>query len=142
MRALAWLVAVAGVLAVATAGRALAADLVIPAEGLLLRGALGGEQIQMRLRAKPDDEGVEGEYFVFGQGRQILLAGEFEKDGFWMEESANGTDVSGQWEGERRGQVLSGTWRGMNASDERPFILNVVKSGVARPAPPKRKSAP
>lgn len=119
-------------------GRAALADEAgIPAAGLVLRGSLGSEAIQMQLRPKPDNEGVEGDYFVFGQGRKILLAGEFDKGGFWMEESANGTDVSGQWEGERRGNVLSGTWRGADASDERPFILNVVK-----PAPVRHKAKP
>lgn len=130
-----WLLAAAGLLLFT--GAVFADDAGIPAAGLLLRGTLGSEPVQMHLRLKPNDEGVEGDYFVFGQGQKILLAGEFDKDGFWMEESANGTDVSGQWEGERRGNVLSGTWRGANPSDERPFILNVVK-----PAPTRRKSAP
>ncbi len=116
----------------ALSGAVLADDSAIPAAGLVLRGTLGSVPVQMNLRLKPNDEGVEGDYFVFGQGRKILLAGEFDKDSFWMEESANGTDVSGQWEGERRGNVLSGTWRGANESDQRPFILNVVKPASAR----------
>lgn len=106
----------------------------IPASGLILRGNLGEHQIQMQLRPKADEDGVEGEYFVFGAGQRVLLAGEFEDGHFWLEESANGTDVSGEWDGERKGDLLQGTWRGA-APDGQPraFSLHIMKS------PPLRK---
>ncbi|MDB5796974.1 MAG: hypothetical protein JWP36_876 [Paucimonas sp.] len=117
-----------------------AAPSALPAGGLVLRGSLGEQQVQMHLRPKPDEEGgVEGEYFRFGQGGKILLAGEFEQDGsqnFWLEESANGTDVSGQWEGRREGALLTGSWRGADEGPVREFRLRIV------PPPPRAASRP
>ncbi|WP_151445918.1 hypothetical protein [Lacisediminimonas profundi] len=114
---------------------AAAAQPAMPAKGLVLRGSLGDQQVQMQLRPKPDEEGgVEGEYFVFGQGRSILLAGEFDQDGFWMEESVNGTNVSGQWEGKREGDLFNGSWRGADDGPPRPFSLRRMNiAPTARP---------
>ncbi|MDB5852773.1 MAG: hypothetical protein JWR22_814 [Herminiimonas sp.] len=96
------------------------------ARPLTLRGKLGDKSIQMRLRPKPQaDEGLEGEYFYFGRSAKILLAGEAEGDDVVMEESENGTDVSGQWEGKRQGDSLRGTWTSADGTETRPFDLHI-----------------
>ncbi|MDB5823223.1 MAG: hypothetical protein JWR21_1927 [Herminiimonas sp.] len=96
------------------------------ARPLTLRGKLGDKSIQMRLRPKPQaDEGLEGEYFYFGRSAKILLAGEAEGDDLVMEESENGTDVSGQWEGKRQGDSLRGTWTSADGTETRPFDLHI-----------------
>jgi hypothetical protein len=96
------------------------------ARPLTLRGKLGDKPIQMRLRPKqPADEGLEGEYFYFGRSAKILLAGEADGDDLVMEESENGTDVSGQWEGKRQGDSLRGTWTSPDGTVTRPFELHI-----------------
>ena len=112
----------------------------IPKAGLVLRGVVGKRQVQMQLRPKPDEEdGVEGEYFVFGQGQRILLAGEFDGDSFWLEESANGTDVSGQWEGKREADGYAGQWRAADEGAAEAFQLHLL--AAPRPPVPAARSA-
>ncbi|WP_050477263.1 hypothetical protein [Herbaspirillum rhizosphaerae] len=94
---------------------------------LVLRGTLGDDKIQLSLRPKVDEDGLEGQYFIFGQGSQILLAGEVDQNDLMMEESHNGKDVSGQWEGSFKNGVLSGTWSTLDGSVTKPFSL---KAGV------------
>ncbi|MFC7296964.1 hypothetical protein [Herminiimonas aquatilis] len=93
-----------------------------------LRGTVGDVQIQVNLRPKEEvDEGHEGEYFIFGNSHKILLAGEIEKDGvIFMEESINGTDISGQWDGKLEGDVLAGTWMSADGSITKPFSLKII----------------
>lgn len=94
---------------------------------IVLRGTLGDDKIQLSLRPKVDEDGLEGQYFIFGQGSQILLAGEVDQNDLMMEESHNGKDVSGQWEGNFKNGVLSGTWSTLDGSVTKPFSL---KTGV------------
>ena len=114
------------------AGPAQAADASPAAGGMfarpvLLRGTLGDAQIQMKLQPKADPtEGIEGEYIVFGRSGHILLAGETESGGLLMEESENGTDVSGQWEGQQDGAAVRGTWQSADGSVSKPFVLMPV----------------
>ena len=100
-----------------------------------LRGTVGDVQIQVNLRPKAEvDEGHEGEYFIFGNSHKILLAGEIEKDGvLFMEESVNGTDISGQWDGKLEGDVLAGTWMSADGSITKPFSLKII-SPVQKPS--------
>ncbi|MET0962736.1 MAG: hypothetical protein ABWY05_07945 [Noviherbaspirillum sp.] len=100
---------------------------------VVLRGTLGDAQIQMQLQPKSDPtEGLEGQYIVFGRSGHILLAGETEADGLLMEESENGTDVSGQWEGRHDGAALRGTWQSADGSVSKPFVLTPVDAAPAR----------
>lgn len=94
---------------------------------VVLRGTLGDDKVQLSLRPKVDEDGLEGQYFIFGQGSQILLAGEVDQNDLMMEESHNGKDVSGQWEGSFKNGVLSGTWSTLDGSVTKPFSL---KAGV------------
>jgi hypothetical protein len=76
---------------------------------------------------KPGESGaLEGSYFVFGRGQKIQLAGEFEEDALSMEESANGKDVSGLWDGAYDGTALTGNWSTTDGVVLHPFVLKVI----------------
>ncbi len=115
----------------------------------VFRGELGELTIQVSLRQKEDmREGLEGEYFVFGRSQKILLAGEFDRDGaIFLEESENGQNVSGQWEGNFDGDTFRGVWSSSDGSVEKPFTLKLVplktmavpKKLSARSSPPAAK---
>lgn len=62
----------------------------------------------------PEDEGrVSG--MINRNGERSLLAGDLDKGEFTMEESADGTHISGVWTGEMAegscGRVIRGTWQ-------------------------------
>jgi hypothetical protein len=93
-----------------------------------LRGTLGDAIVQFNLVPKPEvDGGFEGDYFLFGDSRKILLAGEADGDDLFFEESENGTDVSGQWEGKLSGDTFSGTWLSADGSVAKPFRLKAIE---------------
>jgi len=93
-----------------------------------LRGTLGDAQIQVNLRTKVEfEDGIEGDYFVFGRSQKILLAGEVEGDEVFLEESENGTDVSGQWNGKLTGDTMSGEWQSADGTITKPFIVRIVR---------------
>ncbi|RJG06231.1 hypothetical protein D3870_09595 [Noviherbaspirillum cavernae] len=93
-----------------------------------LRGTLGSEQIQINLRPKvPAEDGIEGDYFVFGKSQRILLAGEVDGNEVLMEESENGTDVSGQWIGTVDAGTFRGDWQSADGSVSKPFALKIVR---------------
>lgn len=91
----------------------------------VLRGELDGQRIQLTIGPKHNEDGLQGRYFVFGESTEILLAGEVEGDDLVMEESRNGRDVSGQWEGHRQGAAIVGTWSSADGSVTRPFSLQL-----------------
>jgi hypothetical protein len=106
------------------------------ARPLLLRGTLGDAQIQVTLRAKADiEDGIEGDYFVFGSSQKVLLAGEVEGSDMFLEESENGTDVSGQWNGSFssdtiKGDTISGDWLSADGSVTKPFMLKAMRAAA------------
>lgn len=120
-------------------------------------GVIGDMPIRMRLGAKPGEiDSVHGEY-VAGNGPGVrLVTGEYENGGFLMEESDDGTHVTGTWEGaiDAHG-VVRGTWTDV-AHDGRtlPFLLRPVavvvippydaaaNSNAAVPATPLTPAAP
>ncbi|MBB5393616.1 MULTISPECIES: hypothetical protein [unclassified Herbaspirillum] len=95
------------------------------ARAVVLRGDIDGRQIQLSLQPKKNEDGLEGRYFFFGGSPEILVAGEVEGDDLVMEESVNGKDVSGQWEGHRQGNAISGTWSNADGSVTKPFSLQL-----------------
>jgi hypothetical protein len=98
------------------------------AKPVALRGSLGETQIQVNLRVKEEfEDGVEGDYFFFGQSRHILLAGEIEGDELFLEESENGTDVSGQWDGKLVGNIITGEWQSVDGKLSKPFRVAIVR---------------
>lgn len=109
---------------------------------VLLRGTLGDVNVQVQIRPKAEiDEGIEGEYFIFGNTTQVLLAGEIEGDILFMEESENGTNISGQWDGKLEGDILAGSWMSADGSFTKPFSLKVVPLKPATPARNGKKAA-
>jgi hypothetical protein len=110
------------------------------ARPVVLRGTLGDMQVQLNVRPKEvADEGLEGNYIVFGRSNNILLAGETEDNTLSFEESENGTDISGQWDGSLQGDVLSGTWTSADGQITKPFSLRALrddtKTATARKTP-------
>ncbi|MBP0599641.1 hypothetical protein J8I26_16115 [Herbaspirillum sp. LeCh32-8] len=92
---------------------------------VVLRGDIDGRTIQLSLQPKRNEDGLEGRYFFFGGSPEILVAGEVEGDDLVMEESVNGKDVSGQWEGHRQGNAIIGTWSNADGSVTKPFSLQM-----------------
>ena len=140
--ALTWSVACASDMApVAVAAKPQTAVMRFFRQPVALRGSLGDVAVQVRLRVKDDyAEGLEGEYFRFGRSQQILLAGEMDADGIFIEESENGTDISGQWEGKLDGESIRGTWTSADGDVTKPFMLSPMRLPVApKPATKKRK---
>ena len=132
-------------------GQAFAADAAPPlvhspaasllAKPVTLRGRLGDQAIQVNLRLKPQiDEGIEGDYFLFGRTQKILLAGEVDNDTVTLEESENGTDISGQWDGKIIGNVIRGTWTSADFNVTKPFEVSVI-AAIAAAEKPQDKPA-
>ncbi|WP_247423827.1 hypothetical protein [Ralstonia pseudosolanacearum] len=99
-------------------------------------GMLGEVPIHMRLGAKPGEiDSVHGEYVAGKDPGVRLVTGEYENGGFLMEESDDGTHVTGTWEGaiDAHGAVR-GTWTDV-AHDGRtlPFMLRPVAVVVIPP---------
>lgn len=109
---------------------------------VFFRGVVGDINVQVNIRPKADiDEGIEGEYFIFGNSHKILLAGEIEGDQLFMEESENGTNISGQWDGKLEGDSLVGSWMSADGTITKPFTLKAVVQKPAAPAHAAKKAA-
>lgn len=107
-------------------------------QGVSLRGTLGSSMVQIDLRTKEEfEDGIEGDYFLFGQSHTILLAGEIEGNELFLEESVNGKDVSGQWNGKMAGDTIVGEWQSADGMTHKPFSLRIVRT-----APPKKAAEP
>lgn len=118
-------------------------------------GTLGDQPVRLRLGPKPDErDSVHGEYSVGRAGGVRLLAGEFENGAFLMEESNDGTHVTGNWEGTIDGAgVVHGNWTDpVNPAIVLPFMIRPLGVLVIPPfdmtpnsgityAPPAPKSS-
>lgn len=92
-----------------------------------LRGTIGDDGVQVTIRPKvPADEGFEGEYFFFGQSLKILIAGDIDGELFQLEESQDGTHISGEWDGIVSGDKVTGTWVSADGSVTKPFALQIM----------------
>ncbi|QHB58702.1 hypothetical protein GRD98_06110 [Ralstonia solanacearum] len=100
-------------------------------------GMLGEVPIHMRLGAKPGEiDSVHGEYLA-GKGPGVrLVTGEYENGGFLMEESDDGTHVTGTWEGavDARG-VVRGTWTEWGGANSLalPYSIPSMRTATAWP---------
>ncbi|WP_375508525.1 hypothetical protein [uncultured Caballeronia sp.] len=99
-------------------------------------GTLGDQQIEMKLGAKTDEaSGVHGEYRFAGSPTVIVVAGDRDGDTLEIEESTDGTHITGNWVGKF---AADGSVSGerMNADDSNPvpFELKPVGAGL----PPAR----
>jgi len=100
------------------------------ARAIELRGHLGAKQVRMHLQPKTEDrDSVEGSYVIVAgsqQSQKILLAGEVTAERLSMEESVDGTDVSGQWDGDLVGQTVRGIWLSADGNVRQDFTLEIV----------------
>lgn len=98
-------------------------------------GTLGKRQIVLRLGAKTDDpSGVHGEYQFADTGEVILIAGDRDGDTLEVEESNDGTHITGNWVGKF---AADGSIEGerMNVDDSNPqeFSLRPLAAGQKAP---------
>ncbi|CAN7361390.1 hypothetical protein [Caballeronia sp. LjRoot31] len=106
-------------------------------------GTLGDKQIEMKLGAKTDERtGVHGEYRFAGASTVILIAGDRDGDTLEIEESNDGTHITGNWVGKFAADgSVSGERMNADDSNPLPFDLKPVGSGVV-PAPAAGAVAP
>lgn len=65
----------------------------------LYKGTLNGRPVIVHLGPKPDDPGLHGEYQYLDNGAVVLLAGDRNTDTLELEESDDGTNITGVWVG-------------------------------------------
>jgi hypothetical protein len=99
-------------------------------------GMLGTRQIVLRLGAKTDDPaGVHGEYQYTDTGEVILIAGDRDGDTLEVEESNDGTHITGNWVGKFAADgSVAGDRMKVDDSDPQPFDLKPLAAGQAVPA--------
>ncbi|MFT4066836.1 hypothetical protein [Paraburkholderia sp.] len=107
-------------------------------------GTLGTRPIVLRLGRKTDDpSGVHGEYQYTDTGEVILIAGDRVDDTLEVEESNDGTHITGNWVGKFAADgSLAGDRMNVDDSDPQPFDLKPLAAGQAVPAAGVTKAAP
>jgi hypothetical protein len=100
-------------------------------------GMLGSRQIVLKLGPKSDDpSGVHGEYQFTDNGAVILIAGDRDGDTLEVEESNDGTHITGNWVGKFAADgSVAGDRMNVDDSDPQPFDLKPLAAGQAVPAP-------
>ncbi|ANB72889.1 hypothetical protein AYM40_11305 [Paraburkholderia phytofirmans OLGA172] len=103
-------------------------------------GMLGARQIVLLLGAKTgdpadDSAGVHGEYQYTDTGEVILIAGDRDGDTLEVEESNDGTHITGNWVGKFAADgSVAGDRMNVDDSDPQPFDLKPLAAGQAVPA--------
>lgn len=89
-------------------------------------GMLGERRITLRLGKKIDDStGVHGEYQFADTGEVVLVAGDREGDVLEIEESNDGTAITGNWVGRFSADgSLAGDRMNVDDSEPQPFALH------------------
>jgi len=110
-------------------------------------GTLGKRQIVLRLGKKtdPDDAGgVHGEYQFADTGEVILIAGDRDGDTLEVEESNDGTHITGNWVGKFAADgSVEGERMNVDDSDPQEFSLKPLgasQAGQAAPAVPQQNA--
>ncbi|PRX31506.1 hypothetical protein B0G75_105291 [Paraburkholderia sp. BL18I3N2] len=100
-------------------------------------GMLGSRQIVLKLGPKSDDpSGVHGEYQFTDTGAVILIAGDRDGDTLEVEESNDGTHITGNWVGKFAADgSVAGDRMNVDDSNPQPFDLKPLAAGQAVPAP-------
>src|SRR5471030_1668624 len=103
-------------------------------------GTLGDKQIEMKLGAKTDERtGVHGEYRFAGASTVFLVAGDRDGDTLEIEESNDGTHITGNWVGKFAADgSVSGERMNADDSDPLPFDLRPAVAGVELPKSPSQ----
>nr|WP_245965088.1 hypothetical protein [Trinickia dinghuensis] len=93
-------------------------------------GTLGARHIVLRLGKKTDDPtGVHGEYQFADTGEVVLVAGDREGDVLEIEDSDDGSTISGNWVGRFAADgTLAGDRMNPDDSDPQPFVLHPLAS--------------
>lgn len=106
-------------------------------------GMLGSRQIVLKLGPKSDDPaGVHGEYQYTDTGEVILIAGDRDGDTLEVEESNDGTHITGNWVGKFAADgSVAGDRMNVDDSDPQPFDLKPLVAGQAVPPPGAPASA-
>lgn len=102
-------------------------------------GMLGKQAVHVFLRPKKDEiDGLEGYYTLTTNSKtppkRILLAGELAGDRISLEESQDGTEVSGQWDAELKGGQLTGSWLSADGNTSMEFVLKLRSPRMLRQA--------
>jgi hypothetical protein len=107
-------------------------------------GTLGDKQIEMKLGAKTDEpSGVHGEYRFPAAPSVIYVAGDRDGDTLEIEESNDGTRITGNWVGKIAADgSISGERMDADDSNPQPFDLKPAVAGVVIPATPPSASTP
>ncbi|WP_027798794.1 hypothetical protein [Paraburkholderia dilworthii] len=107
-------------------------------------GMLGSRQIVLRLGPKTDDpSGVHGEYQFTDTGEVILIAGDRDGDTLEVEESNDGTHITGNWVGKFAADgSVAGDRMNVDDSNPQPFDLKPLAAGQAVPAVGAAATAP
>ncbi|VWD64036.1 hypothetical protein [Burkholderia contaminans] len=87
-------------------------------------GTLGDRPIVVHLGPKTDEEGVHGEYQFADTGEVVLLAGDRDGDTLEIEESNDGTNITGVWIGrfDATGDLKADRMNS-DESDPQPVVL-------------------
>ncbi|WP_175655643.1 hypothetical protein [Burkholderia ambifaria] len=90
-------------------------------------GTLGDRPIVAHLGPKTDEEGVHGEYQFTDTGEVILLAGDRDGDTLEIEESNDGTNITGVWIGrfDSTGELKADRMNS-DESDPQPVVLRAA----------------
>ncbi|SPB18279.1 hypothetical protein NOV72_05478 [Caballeronia novacaledonica] len=107
-------------------------------------GTLGDKQIEMKLGAKTDEpSGVHGEYKFAGSPNVILVAGDRDGDTLEIEESNDGTHITGNWVGKFAADgSVSGERMDPDESNAQPFDLRPAVPGKTLPRTSASKPSP
>jgi len=98
-------------------------------------GTLGSRRIILRLGKKTDEpSGVHGEYQFADTGQVVLVAGDREGDVLEIEESTDGTSITGNWVGRFAADgSLAGERMNLDDSDPQPFDLRPLAGSSSTP---------
>ncbi|HIE4198168.1 MULTISPECIES: hypothetical protein [Burkholderia] len=90
-------------------------------------GTLGDRPIVVHLGPKTDEEGVHGEYQFADTGEVVLLAGDRDGDTLEIEESNDGTNITGVWIGrfDATGDLKADRMNS-DESDPQPVVLRLA----------------
>jgi len=96
-------------------------------------GILGSRKIELLLGAKSDDpSGLHGEYHLLDTGEVVLVAGDRDGDTLALEESNDGTHITGQWVGQFSSNGgLTGDRMNDDETETQPYTLHLEPGAPA-----------
>ncbi|WLE59520.1 hypothetical protein GIY62_02155 [Burkholderia plantarii] len=98
-------------------------------------GTLGGRAIVAHLGPKTNESGLHGEYRYSDTGQVILLAGDRDGETLELEESNDGTNITGLWSGRLDASgALSADRTNADESDPQPVVLHLATAPAPAPA--------